>query len=235
MTLTKAEILADEGKFQQACGLWVARNIGWCVSSLMYDVGRNLEECARIFDFDYDEAIGWFQREDWQTPVEDLIATSGLDDLERIAEKVGWWDDVLAEAGVPEVYAANEDEDRWGFTGCEADIFDDEDDAIEAARMSVIDKIREKVEALITNEDEYREITNEFNLDPYTYEVYEHWTLQERWIARELEAHGQVVFDFGGMKIWGRMTTGQSISLDYVVRKIVRGYDEEHWIWKEVR
>lgn len=236
MTLTKSEILADEGKFQQACGLWVSRNIGWCVSGLMYDVGRNLEECSRIFDFDYDEAIGWFQRDDWQEPVEELIANADLDDLERIAEKVGWWSDVLIEAGVPEVYTANEDEDRWGFDiEGEAQLFDDEDDAIDAARMSVIETIRDKVSELITNDDEYREIAEDFGLDPYTHEVYEHWTLQERWTARELREHGQIVFEFGGLMIWSRTTTGQSICLDYIVREIVRGYDEDHWVWGEVR
>lgn len=236
MTLTKSEILADEGKFQDACSKYVAHNVEFCVSSLMFDVGQNLEECSRIFDFDYDEAIGWFQRDDWQEPVEELIANADLDDLERIAEKVGWWSDVVIEAGVPEVYAANEDEDRWGFDiEGEAQLFDDEDDAIEAARMSVIDKIREGIKALITNDDEYREIADEFSLDPDTWEVYEHWVVDRYFAMRELAPRGHVVFEFGGMTIWGRPTTGQAIALDGVIRDIVRGLDEDHWVWGEVR
>lgn len=246
MALTKSEILADEGKFQDACSRYVAHNVDFCVSSLMFDVGQNLEECSRIFDFDYDEAVGWFQRDDWQEPVEELIANADLETLEAIAEKVGWWSDVLIEAGVPEVEAiifpaetseSEEDEDAWRFIDAKGTpwIFDDEDDAIEAARMSVIDKIREVVSALITNDDEYRDIANEFSLDPYTYEVYEHWVVDRYFATRELATRGHVVFEFGGMTIWGRPTTGQSISLDGVIRDIVRGLDEHHWVWGEVR
>ena len=231
-TLTKSEILADEGKFQQACGLWVARNIGNCVSSLMYDIGRNLEACSRIFDFDYDEAMGWFQTEDWQEPVEQLIADADLDDLERIAEIVGWWSDVVGEFPTA---TEQEDEDGETFWRADGDRFDDEDEANQDVLERNIDKIRAKVSALITSDEEYREIANAHNLDPEHDEVYEHWTLQERWTAAELEAHGQVVFDFGGLCIWGRTTTGQSISLDGVVSRIIRSYDEDHWIWSEVR
>lgn len=68
--MTKNEIIADESSFQRVCGAYVRRHIGPCVSSLMYDVGRNLEECSHIFDFDYDEAIGWFQVPDYETAVD---------------------------------------------------------------------------------------------------------------------------------------------------------------------
>lgn len=233
--MTKSEILAEEGKFQKACSRYVQHNVHFCVSSLMYDIGHNLEECSRIFDFDYDEAIGWFQPEDWEEPIDTLIANADLDDLETIADIVGWWTDVLIEAGVPEVYAANEDEDRWGFTGCEADLFDDEDDAIEAARMSVIEVIRQNVSELVTNDSERRDIADQFGLDAYSWEIYEHWVVDRYFAMHELAPRGHVVFEFGGMTIWGRPTTGQSISIDGVIRDIVRGLDDHHWVWSEVR
>lgn len=231
-TLTKSDVLADEGKFQQACGLWVARHIGRCVTGLMYDVGRNLEECSRIFGFNYDEAMGWFQRDDWSEPVEQLIADADIADLEDIAERVGRWSDVVGE-----LPTATEQEDKDGetFWRADGDRFDDEDEANRDVLERNIEKIRENVSALITNDEEYREIADAYCLDPETWEVYEHWILKERWTARELEAHGEIVFDFGGLCIWGRTTTGQSIALDHVVREIVRGYDEDHWIWKEAR
>ena len=231
-TLTKSDILADETLFQRACEKWVYRNIGQCVSSLMYDIGQNLEECSRIFDFDYDEALGWFVREDYEEPVNDFIDGADLDDLEAIAEEVGYWDDVLAESGVPEIIEVEGEEDMfWEFDGHH---FDDEDDAIEAARLSVIDTIREKVKALMY-EDEYRDIAYKFDIEPHRDEVYEHWTIPEGWTARDLEQHGQLVFDFGGMRIWCRCTTGQSISLDGCIRQIVRELDEDHWVWGETR
>lgn len=61
---------------------------------------------------------------------------------------------------------------------------------------------------------------NEFNLS-YDYdEVYEHWAIESRF-ASELESRGYLTFEFSNFTVWGRMTTGQSISLDYVVRQIV--------------
>lgn len=238
MALTKSEILADESKFQDACSRYVTHNVHFCVSSLMYDIGQNLEECSRIFDFDYDEAMGWFQREDWVEPVENRLDEADLGELEDVAQTVGWWDDVLDECDVPaveEVLRDDAEDSEWRFVDTVEHWFDDEDEAIEAARNSVIDKIREKVKALITNDSEYRDVADYFNIDPETWEVYEHWVVDRYFAKRELEPRGHVVFDFGGMTIWGRQTTGQSISLDGVIRNIVRELDDSHWVWGEVR
>ena len=194
---TKAEVLADTRLMQEACSKWVYRNIGTCVSSLMYDVGQNLEACSKIFDFDFDEAMGWFVRDDWEEPVNYFIDNADLDDLESIADSTsGSWAGVLAE--------------------CEGE---------------GIDTLREKVKELVTD---HEEVAREYGLDPDQDEVYEHWTIPEGWTARYLQAQGEVVFDFGGMRIWGRMTTGQSISMDGVIRNIVKDLDEAHWIWSDV-
>ena len=210
--MTKQEIINDETLFQRACALWVERNIGQCVSSLMYDVGQNLGECARIFDLDYDEALGWFQREDYSQVVDSFIDDADLDDLETIADMVGYWSDVVGEV----------DPDT------------DEDDSL-LPTPEQLDQIRTKVKALITNDSEYAEIGRHFNLDPDYTEILEHWTLPERWTANDLEAEGEVVFEFGGMTIWGRTTSDQSISIDYVISKIVKQLDEDHWIWSAVK
>lgn len=211
--MTKQEIIQDETLFQRACGLWVERNIGQCVSSLMYDVGRNLEECSRIFDFGYDEAIGWFQREDYSEVVSDFIDDADLDDLETIADMVGYWEEILDEAGV----GTKKEEDFVGPTS------------------EHLDQIRTKVKALITNDSEYAEIGRHFNLDPDYDEVYEHWIVNSSWAADDLRAYGQIVFEFGGMTIFGRCTTGQSVLLDGWVRRLMRDLPEDHWIWSEVK
>ena len=210
--MTKQEIINDEILFQRACGLWVERNIGQCVSSLMYDVGQNLDQCAKIFDFDYDEALGWFQCKDYESAVDSFIDDADLEDLETIADIVGCWSDVIGEV----------DPDT------------DEDDSL-LPTPEQLAQIRTKVKTLITNDAEYTEIGQHFNLDPDCYEVYEHWTIPEGCTARELKDEGQVVFEFGGMTIWGRMTTGQCISIDGVVRRIVSNLDEDHWIWSSVK
>lgn len=57
-------------------------------------------------------------------------------------------------------------------------------------------------------------------LDPEEREVYEHWAVTD-WLGKKLEARGEKVdFDFAGLTIWGRTTTGQSISMDSVMSDI---------------
>ena len=211
--MTKQEIIKDETLFQRACGFWVERNIGQCVSSLMYDVGRNLEECSRIFDFDYDEALGWFQCEDYSEVVSDFIDDADLDDLETIADMVEDWDGIVYSVlGMsPEEYAAEETS---------------EEDQTEDLKA-----LRTKVKALITNDSEYAEIGRHFNLDPDYDEVYEHY-LCDDYAASVLKSHGETVFEFSNLTVWARTTTGQSVSIDHVIRTIVRGLADDHYIFQ---
>jgi len=61
-------------------------------------------------------------------------------------------------------------------------------------------------------------------VDPYEWEIYEHWIITER-LAVKLEKHGERVdFDFAEMCVWGRTTTGQAISMDDVILKITKDY-----------
>jgi hypothetical protein len=183
----------------------------------MYDVGQNLEECSRIFDFDYDEALGWFQREDYSEVVSDFIDDADLDDLETIADMVGDWEGaVYSVLGMsPEEYAAEETS---------------EEDQTEDLKA-----LRAKVKAIITNDSEYTEIGQHFNLDPDYDEVYEHYIVNSSWAADDLRAYGQIVFEFGGLTIFGRCTTGQSMSLDGWTRRLMRDLPEDHWIWSAVK
>ena len=192
--MTKQEIIQDETLFQRACGLWVERNIGQCVSSLMYDVGRNLEECSRIFDFDYDEAIGWFQREDFEEVVSYHISNLDRDEVVEY------------------------------LTGRSIECRDDED--IATLREAMFEDIKSE------DLDEY---ARENGIDTDYDEVYEHWIVNSGWAADDLRAYGQIVFEFGGLTIFGRCATGQSLSLDGWVRRLMRDLPEDHWIWSAVK
>jgi hypothetical protein len=232
--MTKQEIIQDETLFQRACGLWVERNIGQCVSSLMYNVGQNLEECSRIFDFDYDEALGWFQREDYEEVVNDFIDDADLDDLETIADMVGYWSDVIGD--IPTAVEIDGSDGQSEYVIESLGIRDlDEYDANQEALGLCIDQIRTKVKALITNDAEYTEIGRHFNLDPDYNEVYEHYIVNSSWAADDLRAYGQIVFEFGGLTIFGRCTTGQSMSIDGWTRRLMRDLPEDHWIWGAVK
>lgn len=220
----KQEILADESRFQRVCGAFISHNVIYCVSGLMYSIAQNLEQSSEIFDFDYDEAIGWYQQDDWEEPVEGFICNDAdLDQLEWIANEFGDWDDVLNAVGY-ETYCdmQNEmDQDPVDFAewlGHQGPVCED--------------ALRKAVSELITEPGHYQTVSQEYGLDPYIHEVYEHW-LVDSYFAEQLRAAGEVVFEFQNMTIWGRTTTGQSISIDGVIRRMVRELDEDHWVWSE--
>lgn len=60
------------------------------------------------------------------------------------------------------------------------------------------------------------------DIEPHEREIYEHWIVSD-WLAARLEERGERIdHDFTGLTVWGRTTTGQAISMDYVIRQIVR-------------
>lgn len=61
-------------------------------------------------------------------------------------------------------------------------------------------------------------------LDPHENEAFEHWIVTG-WFARKLGDHGEIVGELFGMDIWGRCTSGQSISVDGVIRSIANGME----------
>lgn len=58
------------------------------------------------------------------------------------------------------------------------------------------------------------------NLDPYEWEVYEHWAVSQ-WLADKLIAQGERVdTDFAGLNIWARTATGQAIAMDGCIQRV---------------
>lgn len=58
------------------------------------------------------------------------------------------------------------------------------------------------------------------DIDPYQWEVFEHWIVSD-WLADKLAEHGEKVDkDFAGMIVWARTTSGQGIASDSVIEAI---------------
>ena len=71
-----------------------------------------------------------------------------------------------------------------------------------------------------TTDDCWRLVCEQFDIDPYEREVFEHWIVSD-WLAEKLAAHGEKVdTDFAGMTVWARTTTGQAIAVDHVIKQI---------------
>jgi hypothetical protein len=82
------------------------------------------------------------------------------------------------------------------------------------------DTIREKVAALVEAEsDGWQKVCDDNRLDPEQREAYEHWIVSG-WLARKLSERGELTGEVCGLTIWGRCTTGQSISMDGVIEEI---------------
>lgn len=53
-------------------------------------------------------------------------------------------------------------------------------------------------------------------------EIYEYWAVS-KWLASQLEAKGEVIFEMLDFIVWGRSCTGQAIKMDGVVQEIAEG------------
>jgi hypothetical protein len=57
-------------------------------------------------------------------------------------------------------------------------------------------------------------------LEPYEWEVFEHWAVSS-WLAEKLIEQGEKVdTDFAGLNVWARTCTGQAIAMDGVMVRI---------------
>jgi hypothetical protein len=70
---------------------------------------------------------------------------------------------------------------------------------------------------------DYEDITNGYDGDDEPVEIFEWWVITD-WLNRRLEAFGEPILatDFG--RWWGRTATGQSITVDTVIKEIHATY-----------
>lgn len=57
--------------------------------------------------------------------------------------------------------------------------------------------------------------------EPTYMEASEHWIVAD-WFADALKERGEMVGEILGLTIWGRVSAGQAISMDYVVQDILK-------------
>jgi len=110
------------------------------------------------------------------------------------------------------------------------DLGDEADEGDVGALQSDIAKVQEDIDL---KESQISDLESE-QKEPL--EAYEHWAVS-RSLGEDLAEHGQMVgelFDFSC--IWGRPTSGQSISLDYVIFEIaaeMQILSGQKYDWKE--
>lgn len=185
----------------------VEREVICCLSSLLYDIGQHPEEATKVFDLEPDEVYDWFSCPDYDEAVTQTLNDLDFAELLDECDEVGYSSDALRDAGAPDGC----EPDEW-HESLEGDAAADADDVL---RQHILDRM--------SYDDDKQEFCDRHNVDLHDYdrEVYEHWAVT-RWLGSKLEAHGERVFEFAGLTIWGRCCTGQSIALDYVIQEIAR-------------
>lgn len=198
---------------------FVQREIIYCVSSLVSALIKAVDNLPKS-QFDdgtsSDDLYELTGRDDWETPVEYYLDNSmARSDLIEALDKL----DVKDERAPEIIETAKADLQR--AEAARGFVLDDDDMALEWAGIS--DKeLRFKLMDYLRREDEFEDFARDHDIDPERDEVYEHWIVSG-WLANRLEEKGEVVGrDICGLTIWGRCTTGQAISMDWVIGEIYR-------------
>lgn len=191
---------------------WSEPAVEWIGNADLEDL---LTAALELEDFDADEIVVPLLRAAILGRVD-----NDMDALRDAAEDAGT-DVVGLDSDDPQARDDSITEFRdWVNEHDNADKLLDVAEACGAVTDAVRDKLREAmIEHVESDEDEARLLCDAQRLDPYTLEAYEHWIVS-RWLASKLSARGEMVGEVAGLTIWGRCTTGQGISLDYVILKI---------------
>lgn len=213
-------------KLQELGGRLVDREVYYSVSSLISDLTTLVSSTDRItlehISADYEDLFDLCRRIDYDEAAEAHIDDcDDLDDLENMAGFVGDWDTALRAAGY--------DPDNPPFKPVDVDDPEAEpeqyDDPADYLRDLEEEEGKKFLEALRTyikeRVNDHKAFCREFDIDTdeYESEVYEHWIVSN-WLADKLAERGEVTGEVCGLTIWGRCTTGQAISMDYVIQQI---------------
>ena len=103
---------------------------------------------------------------------------------------------------------------------------DEDDDPLFHGEKDEDGTLRTTDEDWSSEDEAWEGICRAEDIDPYETEIYEHWVVSD-WLAARLEEQGERIDrDFAGLTVWARTTTGQSISMDHVIRVITKAMHE---------
>jgi len=166
---------------------------------------RALADACREFQRDVSEFVGREVIYNVSTLVNELIEHDvGVGKLYTVCSQDDW----LTPA-IEETYNLSRDEcveilESIGIA-CQ------DDEPIENLRAAIFD------ESVVDGDIDAQDFCDSRGLDPYQRKACEHWIVSD-WLANRLEERGEMVLrDFMGLTIWGRTTTGQSVSFDLVI------------------
>lgn len=186
---------------QPICEQLVRREVGHCVSMLMYHFAQH-PEALEGSDYSWeDDVLPLCQQDDWEAAfnesdyeiAEDSAGDTYVIDRSAYPNTLGNFQDKydLDDPGEVAEFATDQYDEYLLANGV---AIDDPDDWQDACQIAGID-------------------------DPYTNEALEHWIVSD-WFAGKLAEHGEMTGELFGLTIWGRCCSGQAIHLDGVIGEI---------------
>lgn len=209
-----------ESNRQELAKRIVDREVYYCVSSLVSTLSDMAQHDCRSWseqDIHWeDDILPLLESIDYEEAgTQTIKGCDDLDDLENMADGVGYWSDAVEATGYD---SAQEYADSDG----EMDTIDfetwfDEHNTDEEKSLT-LDILRKYIIDTCTDWPEFCQ-EHDIDTDDFRNEVYEHWLVSD-WLARRLRERGYVTGEICGLTIWGRCCTGQSIALDHVIQEI---------------
>ena len=140
-------------------------------------------------------------------------------EYDEAAHNEGWH---IKDFDGTQIAVKGDDEYYWNpLTECSYDADDFE-------TYALIDDYENKIKEFEWDED-WEMLCDKEDITANQQEIYEYYIIDDPMLKR-LEDKGEAVFDYHGLTIWGRTTTGQMLSMDSVVKEIAREMTEEGYI-----
>lgn len=203
----------------------VTQNVSVLFSDLLALVAHADRDVMEDVSFSDDELRDMQCRPDYEEAGRDHINNMDRDELLEALEAADVEDERSDEekaAAIEPARLAALEQDRADYPHLELYLADIEDDDDRLRFPGVSDSDLRVL--LITSieadtDDAWQNFTNDHELEPDDIEALEHWAVSS-WLAGKLAGKGEIVGEIAGLHVWGRATSGQSISIDYVITQI---------------
>ena len=193
-----------------------------CVSCMVEELGKLAERATETPDW-YDDYMELCCSYDYEEAARDYVY--GLDDLidlESAVGEVGCWSDAM------DCTEYMNERLEFEYLHLESgEEFKDFDEWFEELSTDAAKKACFAIhQYILENVSDYREFCYNCDIDASEYprEIFEYWAVSD-WLGRKLRDKDETVVDLLGLTIFGRATTGQSMTVDSVFREIAKESD----------
>lgn len=193
-----------------------------CVSYVVEELGKLAQNSIETPDW-YDDYTELCCSYDYEEAARDYVY--GLDDLtelEETVDEVGCWSNAM------DCTEYMNERLEFEYLHLESgEEFKDFDEWFEELSTDGANKACSAIhQYILNNVSNYREFCYNCDIDASEYprEIFEYWAVSD-WLGRKLKDKGETVVDLLGLTIFGRATTGQSMTVDSVFREIAKESD----------